>query len=86
MKYKYVLQDFEVIQTHIPRDSDDSYITREHFKAVPGYEIFKLTKWLFGKPTKPYAPEIRRENLQDIKDWLKVETGASYEEITKYLK
>ena len=84
MKYKYKLEDFEVVHTHIPQDNDDSYITKASFKAVPGYEVFKLHKIWFKK-VRPYAPALRREKLEDVIKWLQVETGATEKEIKETL-
>lgn len=84
MKYKHKLEQFEVIKTHIPQDTDDSYISRDNFKSVPGYEVYKLYRLFPFLPyRRPYAPEIRRENIRDVANWLQVETGETIEKIMK---
>lgn len=84
MKYKYKLEQFEVVKTHIPQDNDDSYIRKDNFKSVPGYEVFKLYRFFPFLPYKrPHAPEIRRESIRDVCVWLQIETGETIDNIMK---
>lgn len=87
IKYKYTLDDFDVVRTNIPKDHDKTYMDSDTFPKVPGYEVYKLEKILwFKKKHRPYMPYIRREKLEDVAIWLNTETGAPINEILKKLR
>ena len=88
IKYKYALDDFEVVKTNIPRDQNYYKYKSNDFPTTPGYEVFKFNaiSLLFRKKERRCAPEIRREKLLDIAIWLSTETGVDSQVILDDLK
>lgn len=94
VNHKYSLEDFEVIKTHIP-ETEDWYMKADH-KTVPGYEIYKLYKtpallvWvslgLLAKYNRPIAVETRKRTIEEVAEYLSVETGHKAADILKKLK
>lgn len=78
IKYNYKLKDFEVVQRNILTDYNihsTQVLGNGHYKA--GYEIYKINKFLWFK-SRDFAPEVRLETIEEVNDWLLIETGEHF--------